>query len=120
MRLSGFNHLLFWLKKRLGISDHKSYLLTLIENLERQKEENNALAFRIVSIKNKGFVVKVGGLFAYGSFDHMPWQYPSYEAWRAVFPYLTDRLFIVRFTQSGKNLFLFLSMEISLSSRNLN
>ncbi len=93
MRLSGFNHLLFWLKKRLGISDHKSYLLTLIENLERQKEENNALAFRIVSIKNKGFVVKVGGLFAYGSFDHMPWQYPSYEAWRAVFPYLTDRLF---------------------------
>ncbi|MBE0646925.1 MAG: hypothetical protein IH596_03985 [Bacteroidales bacterium] len=88
-----WNRIWSLLKSVLNIPDRKFYLTGLIDNLERQKEEGHLLAFRIVNIKSKGFVVKVGGLFAYGSFDHMPWMYPNHETWRVIFPYLTDRIF---------------------------
>lgn len=101
------------MKRLTGIPDRRSYLPNLIENLERKKEEDQALAFRIVEIRSKGFVVKVGGLFAYGSFDHMMWLYPNNEAWRVVFPYLTDRNFYCKIYKIQKDpLFILIDANI--------
>jgi len=98
-----FYRIIFHLKKLLGFSVRKAYLIPLIEHLERQKDQGEAMPFKIFRIKNKGFVVKVGGLFAYGSFDHMPWQYHHPDAWRVIFPYLTDRVFYCKIHMLDKD-----------------
>lgn len=93
MKWTGYQNLSDRLKKFLGISDNKSYLVALVNNLEQQRYDHKTLPFRIFGSKEKGFVVKTGGLFAYASFYHMPWDYPRQEDWQTIFPYLKDRTF---------------------------
>ena len=40
------------------------------------------MTFRIVRPKEKGFIVKVGGLFAFVSFNHLGWTYPTDQFWK--------------------------------------
>lgn len=71
----------------------KKYLIKLVENLDSFQKENKNISFTITDVKEKGFIVKVGGLFAYASFYHMPWKYNSTEFWKAISKHLIGKKF---------------------------
>ncbi|MDI3525930.1 MAG: small subunit ribosomal protein [Tenuifilum sp.] len=81
------------LSNALNSKDDKEYLANLVERLECLKAENKCVPFTINSVKEKGFVVKVWGLFAYVSFFHMPWKYNSVEFWKPVSKHLIGKKF---------------------------
>ena len=79
------------------------YLTTLYENLEEQRLAYETVSFTIVEIKEKGFKVKVSGLYGYISFYHMPWKYYNFETWRLVYPYLKEKIFYAKIFELQKN-----------------
>lgn len=79
--------------KQENSQDDKEYLVKLVENLERYKIKNKNISFVITGIKEKGFIVKVGGLFAYISFQYMPWKYSTIEFWKVISKYLIGKKF---------------------------
>ncbi len=91
------------LKNTLNISDEKMYLSKLRDNIEKQKEENNSLPFKIVKIKKNGFLAKVAGLYAYIAFNHMPWNYSNSKAWQSVYPQLISKIFFCKIYQIEKD-----------------
>lgn len=80
-------------KKILNIHDDKSYVSKLIDSFEALKESGDNIPFKITAIRAKGFVIKVGGLYGYISFNHMPWQYENINSWPIVFPVIKGRIF---------------------------
>ena len=63
----------------LDSKNDKDYLQDLLLNIKKAYTNQESLTFRIVEPKKKGFLVKVSGLFAYVSFKHLGWSYPSIE-----------------------------------------
>lgn len=66
----------------LDPKNDKDYLQDLLLNIKNAYTNQESLTFRIVEPKEKGFLVKVSGLFAYVSFKHLGWSYPSIEFWK--------------------------------------
>ncbi|MDD3721581.1 MAG: hypothetical protein PHW92_03700 [Lutibacter sp.] len=66
----------------LDSKNDKDYLLDLLLNIKVAYTNQEDLTFKIVASKKKGFTVKVGGLFAFVSFQHLGWSYPSIEFWQ--------------------------------------
>ncbi len=81
----------------------EDYLTVLFDNLEKQRAEDNSVSFKIVDIKEQGFKIKVGGLYGYISFYHMPWKYSGIENWRIVYPYIKERIFFAKIFELNKN-----------------
>jgi hypothetical protein len=54
----------------------KDYLKDLFLKIKTAFEKQEDVTFRIVEPKEKGFIAKVGGLYAYISFAHFGWSYP--------------------------------------------
>lgn len=77
-------------------TDDKKWLKNLIADLEQKVSEDKNLPFRINQIKEKGFVIKINGLFGFISFYHMPWRYDDLESWKYVFKYLQDKTFFCK------------------------
>ena len=103
MRLINWNILSHNLKKIFAKQEQKPYLKKLFDNLEKLDSENKNLPFKIIDIREKGFIVKVSGLRGYISFNHMPWTYNNNVAWNAVFPYLKGKLFFSKIYQIQKD-----------------
>lgn len=82
--------------------DNNDYLSKLIDNIEKKKEENSNLAFKITGILDKGFIVKVAGLFAFVSFNHMPWGYSNFGAWHAVYHSIKGKIFFCKIFHISK------------------
>jgi len=68
----------------LDSENDKDYLQDLLLNIKDAYINQQSLTFRIIEPKEKGFLVKVSGLFAYVSFKHFAWSYPSIEFWKNV------------------------------------
>jgi ribosomal protein S1 len=66
----------------LDLKNDKDYLQDLLLNIKKAFINQENLTFRIVEPKERGFLIKVGGLFAFVSFKHFGWKYPSIEFWR--------------------------------------
>ena len=77
----------------LDSKNDKDYLQDLLLNIKEAYTNQESLTFRIVEPKEKGFIVKVGGLFAFVSFNHFSWSYPSIEFWKNVSKHLIDIFF---------------------------
>jgi hypothetical protein len=77
-------------------ADDKEWLKNLVDDLEQKISEDKNLPFRINQIKEKGFVIKINGLYGFISFYHMPWEYDDLESWRYVFKYLQDKTFFCK------------------------
>ena len=73
-------------------TDTKNYLTKLVENLEIIKSENKTIYFFITAVKEKGFQIKVGGLYGFVSFHHMPWHYNSPKYWKVISQELITRV----------------------------
>lgn len=91
------------MNKILNIQDDKAYLLELIDNIEIQYEANNSLPFRISDIKERGFIIKVAGLFGFISFHHMPWEYKYIDNWKAAFPHLLGKILFCKIHHFSKD-----------------
>jgi len=98
-----WNNLILKLNKILHFRDHKRYISKLADNIEKQKSEDNILPFKLTGICENGFKIKVGGLFGYISFNHMPWKYVNKEAWKFIFPYLNGKVLFGRIYEFKKN-----------------
>jgi hypothetical protein len=68
----------------LDSKNDKDYLQDLLLNVKNAFINQENLTFQIVEPKEKGFLVKVSGLFAYVYFKHFGWPYPSIEFWKNV------------------------------------
>ena len=77
-------------------NDEKKWLTQLVESLEKKHLNNENIPFKIIDIKERGFQVKVQGLFAYISFSKMPWKYKNNECWKHIFRYLTNKTFFCK------------------------
>lgn len=84
------------IQKLFNHSEKKKWLEKLIQNLEELNKQDKNIPFKIIDIKVKGFSAKVCGLFAFISFNHMPWQYPDQNFWKIVFPHLQNKIFFCR------------------------
>lgn len=84
-------------------SNEKEYLLSLADNLETAQKAQKNVRFTIKEIKEKGFSVKVGGLFAFIPFNHMPWHYNSVDYWKSISKYLIDKSFYCKIHQIKRN-----------------
>lgn len=73
--------------------DKKDYLTNLLNKLEDAQQQNKALPFTIKKATKKGFVVKIGGIFAFLSFNYMPWKYTNYSNWQHVARHLIGKRF---------------------------
>ena len=82
--------------ENIGYPDPKNdkcYLQDLLLNIKQAYANQDDLTFKIVDPKEKGFTVKVGGLFAYVYYRHFGWSYPSMEFWKNVSKYLVGNFF---------------------------
>lgn len=70
-----------------------TYLYKLLENLKRAQEKQLALPFVIKSAKSTGFIVKIGGMYAYLPYRNMPWRYHSLKDWPVVSRHLIGKRF---------------------------
>jgi len=77
----------------LGSTNNKDYLQDLLLNIKEAYVNQKSITFKIVEAKDKGFVVKVGGLFAYISFHHFCWSYPTIEYWKNISNWLIGSYF---------------------------
>src|SRR5690554_6996602 len=60
------------------------YLTPLFENIEKAYVDQLVLTFRIVEPKTSGFVIKVGGLFAFLLYKDIGWKYSNLDVWRDI------------------------------------
>tara|TARA_R110002033_G_C3824293_1_gene233360 strand:+ start:40 stop:900 length:861 start_codon:yes stop_codon:yes gene_type:complete len=77
----------------LDPKNDKDYLQDLLLNIKEAYSNQKNLTFRIIEPKEKGFLVKVGGLFAFVSFKHLGWAYPSIEFWKNASNSLVGKFF---------------------------
>lgn len=68
----------------LDSENDKDYLQDLLLNIKKVYANQESLTFQIVEPKEKGFTAKIGGLFAFISFNHFGWSYPTLEYWKNV------------------------------------
>ena len=93
--------------------EKKEWLEKLVEALENKMNDNKSLPFKIVDIKERGFTVKVSGLYAFIPFNHMPWKYNDTESWIAIQPKLTSKTFFCKIHKISKDpLFIIANGEI--------
>jgi len=92
-----------FIKNIFKTKTQKKWLDTLVDNIEKTKKEGVAVPMRIVDVKNKGFVVKTQGLFAYLPFSLMPWKYPNIEHWKYVYHSLKEKTLFGKIIQVERN-----------------
>jgi len=71
-------------------------------NIEKHYTEGINVPFKITDIREKGFLVKVSGVFGHISFNHMPWKYHDTLSWKAIFPYLKGKVLFGKIHQLDK------------------
>lgn len=98
-----FESIINGLKKRLGISVKDDWISERLFEIENHRDNFDTLPFKIVELKESGFLTKVKGLYAFISFYHMPWKYYNAESWIAIAPYLTDKIFYCKIHKVDKD-----------------
>lgn len=86
----------------LAVSDWK---VSRMNEVEACRLQGKSLPFGILECKDKGFLAKVKGLYAYIPFHSMPWDYFDRSAWVAVAPYLIRKKFFCKIEQSNPDNF---------------
>ena len=87
----------------LDPKNDKDYLQDLLLKIKEAYTNQENLTYRIVEPKKKGFAVKVGGLFAFVSFNHLGWSYPSIEYWQNISNHLVDNYFTCKIHKVEEN-----------------
>ena len=99
----------------LDSDNDKDYLQDLLLNIKESYKNQENRTFKIVEPKEKGFTVKTGGLFAFVSFQHLGWSYPSIEFWKNVSNYLVGSFFTGKIYKVSEN-----PISIRIDAKNQN
>ena len=94
----------------------KEWLIEQIDKIKQLKEENKTVTFGVVSLGNKGFMVKTEKVHAFIPFRCMPWRYTYHNYWNVVFPSLLGKKFtahIYRVKEGHSNPLIFLKADTS-------
>jgi len=91
-----WNPIISYFRKLFHFSSKKERFEKLILNVEKQKNENNTVPFKVTKITEGGFIVEVECLKGFIQFRHMPWKYQSIRNWEAVYPKLKNKLFFCK------------------------
>lgn len=73
--------------------DDKEHLYGLFQIVKAAFERGETMTFKIEEAREKGFVVKIGGLFGFVSYNHMPWSYPLLSYWHSIAPHLIGKVY---------------------------
>lgn len=87
----------------LDPENDKDYLQDLLLNIKEAFKNQENLNFKIVEPKEKGFLVKAGGLFGYVSYNHMPWEYISINYWNNASDFLINQIFTGKIHKLDEN-----------------
>ena len=90
-------------KKNYQPTLQDDYLPKLVDGIERQIENGGNLPFIIADIRERGFIIKIGGLYGFVSYLHMPWKYRNIDSWQAVFPTFKGKIFFCKIFHLEKN-----------------
>jgi len=90
-------------KKNYQPTLQDDYLPKLVDGIERQIENGGNLPFIIADIRERGFIIKIGGLYGFVSYLHMPWKYRNIDSWQAVFPTFKGKIFFCKIYHFEKN-----------------
>jgi len=80
-----------------------SWISERLNELEIHKDNFDTLPFKIVELKNSGFLTKVKGLYSFISFNHMPWRYSDINSWIAIAPSIIDKIFYCKIYEFNKD-----------------
>ncbi len=97
-----WNTLTLDLKKILNIQNEKRYLTKLVTDFEGLIEQDENIAYKIIGLKTKGFLIKASGIIGFISFNHMPWKYENIKTWKAIYPAIKGKIFFGRVHQFCK------------------
>lgn len=86
-----------------GSSDTNDWIHERLLEIESHNENGDILPFRIIALKEAGFLAKVKGLYAFISFYHMPWKYHSIDSWTAIASSLTGKTFFCKIHKFDKD-----------------
>lgn len=98
-----FNTIVNEIKKKFGNPDNKNWISERLNEIEACRLNFDTLPFKIVRLKNLGFLTKVLGLYSYIPFNHMPWKYYSSDAWIAIAPSLIGKKFYCKIHKVDKD-----------------
>jgi ribosomal protein S1 len=98
-----FDFLINGIKEKLGISDKNDWISERLNEIEIHRDNFETLPFKIVELKEFGFLTKLKGLYSYISFYHMSWKYFDNESWTAIAPNLIDKTFFCKIHKIDKD-----------------
>jgi len=98
-----FESIINGIKDKLGISDKEDWITERLNEIENHRDNFDTLPFKIVELKDFGFLTKVKGLYSYISFYHMPWKYYDTDSWIAIAPSLIDKRFYCKIHKVDKD-----------------
>ena len=67
-----------------------------LKKLEAYYWNFETVSFKIYRVKEKGFKVKVLGIYGYVNFDFMPWKYPTHDIWKSFSETLIGKVFYAK------------------------
>jgi len=98
-----FETIINGLKEKFGDSDKCNWIPERLNEIETHRLNFDTLRFKILELKEFGFLANVKGLYSYISFYHMPWTYYSTDSWIAVGPYLIGKKFFCKIHKVSKD-----------------
>jgi hypothetical protein len=99
-----FETIINGIKEKFRISDKDNWISERLNEIETHRLNFDTLPFKIVDIKDNGFLTKVKGLYSYISFYHMPWKYFDTDSWIAIAPSLIGKKFFCKIHKTDKDL----------------
>lgn len=98
-----FDSIINIVKERFGISQKHTWIAERLNELEIHRENFDTLPFKIVELKNVGFLTKVLGLYSFVHFSNMPWRYSDNNSWGAIAPSLINKRFFCKIHEFDKD-----------------
>jgi ribosomal protein S1 len=98
-----FDSIINIVKERFGISQKSGWISERLNELEIHRENFDTLPFKIVELKNFGFLTKVKGLYSFIPFNYMPWKYSDNDSWIAIAPSLINKKFFCKIHEFDKD-----------------
>lgn len=91
------------IKEKFGIPYKDDWISERLNEIETHKDNFDTLPFKIIELKDSGFLTKVKGLYSYISFYHMPWKYFYTDSWIAIAPSLIGKKFFCKIHKIDKD-----------------
>jgi hypothetical protein len=81
----------------------ESWIKERLDELEQHQNNSDILPFKIIQFSGKGFLSKIKGLYAFISYNHMPWRYHNINNWAAIAPSIKGKEFLCKVNEIIKD-----------------